>query len=181
MAVRTAWAPGLLLAARLVVGAIFLLAGIDKVLSPGGFADSVRAFHLLPPALVLPFAFVIPWIELLVAVYLITGYLCRFAAAGTIALLAMFIFALGTALVSGDTNHACGCFGTSGDANRVLALLEGGSTIGWWDVIRDLIMIGMTIPLVLYGAGSVSVDALLARRAGKQVVSGFAPTARSDG
>ena len=174
------WASGLFLAARLVVGCIFLLAAIDKIQSPGGFADAVRAFHLLPPSLVLPFAFVIPWVELLVAVYLIAGYLCRVAAAGTIALLGMFVFALGTALAGGDTNHACGCFGSGGDVNGVLALLEGGQTIGWWDVIRDLIMIAMSVPLVLYGAGSASVDALLARRAVRSMSSGVTATPRPD-
>src|SRR5579859_6020613 len=170
---------GLLLIARLVVGGIFLLAGIDKVIAPGAFADAVRAFHLLPPALVLPFAFVVPWIELLVGAYLVVGYLCRIAAAGSIALLGMFVFALITSLVSGDTNHACGCFGSGGGVNGVLSLLEGGQTIGWWDPIRDLILIGMSILLFRSGAGTMSVDGLLTRRAVRHV-SGVTPAPHLD-
>jgi len=73
--------------ARLVVGGIWLVAGFDKVQSPGAFADAIRAFHLLPPAMVLPVAYALPWLEILVAAYLVVGFLCRAAAAGSMVLL----------------------------------------------------------------------------------------------
>jgi uncharacterized membrane protein YphA (DoxX/SURF4 family) len=153
-----------LLTARLLVGGIFLLAGWAKVQSPGAFADAVRAFHILPPSLVLPFAFVVPWLELLVALYLIAGFMSRLAAVGSIILLAGFVFALGNALATGNTAHACGCFGSGADANPLLAFLAGGNTVTWWDVIRDIILVGLSLLVAVRGAGLLSLDALLAGR-----------------
>jgi uncharacterized membrane protein YphA (DoxX/SURF4 family) len=148
-----------LLVARLVVGVIFLIAGIDKVAAPGAFADAVRAFHILPSALVLPFAFVVPWLELLVAVYLIGGFMCRFAAGGAVVLLGMFVLALGLAIVTGNTAHPCGCFGSK--SNPVVTWLSGGNTITWWDVLRDLVLMALSLLLFARGAGLMSIDSLL--------------------
>ena len=147
-----------------MAGGVFLTAGLDKVQSAGAFADAVRAFHLLPPGLVLPFAFIIPWLELLVAGYLLVGFLSRLAASGAILLLLGFVVALGSSLLSGDTNHACGCFGGGADANPVLVFLSGGPTITWWDLTRDILLIALAILVLVRGAGPFSVDALVARR-----------------
>ena len=81
---REPFRSALQITARVLVGGIFLLAGITKVGSPGAFADAVRAYHLLPGTLVLPFAYILPWLELLVAVYLLIGFMTRLAAAGRI-------------------------------------------------------------------------------------------------
>ena len=158
-----------LLATRLIVGGIFLIAGVDKAQAPGAFADAIRAFHILPPALVTPLAFALPWLELLVAAYLLAGFMARLAAAGSIVLLASFVFALGTSLASGNTNHACGCFGSAGHANPILAFLAGGDTITWWDPTRDLLLILLSLAILLYGAGALSLDTLLARARGSSV------------
>jgi uncharacterized membrane protein YphA (DoxX/SURF4 family) len=156
--------PVALVGARLLVGAIFLIAGLSKVGSPGAFADAVRAYHILPPELVLPFALVIPWLELLAALYLLAGFMARLAAAGTAIMLGGFVYGLTDALARGNTAHACGCFVGGVTANPVVAFLAGGNTITWWDVIRDLLLLGLSILVVVRGAGPVSVDALLARR-----------------
>lgn len=154
--------PYALLVARLVVGAIFLIAGLDKVAAPGAFADAVRAFHLLPSSLVLPFAFVVPWLELLVAAYLLAGFMCRFAAGAAIVLLGMFVVALSVSIVTGNTAHPCGCFGAK--SNPVVAWLSGGNTVTWWDLLRDLILTALSLLLLTRGAGSISTDRLLRHR-----------------
>ncbi|HLJ66261.1 MAG TPA: MauE/DoxX family redox-associated membrane protein [Chloroflexota bacterium] len=156
--------PQLLLGARLVLAGIFLIAGVDKVQAPGAFADAVRTYHLLPPGLVLPFAFLVPWLEIAVAAYLLLGYMTRLAAAGAFLMLGMFIVALGKSLATGDTNHACGCFGSSGGANPILAFLSGGETITWWDLIRDIMLAALAAALVVYGAGALSLDGYLRGR-----------------
>lgn len=152
-----------LLGMRIVLGAIFLLAGLTKVQSPGSFAEAIRVYHLLPSGLVAPFALVLPWLEILVAAYLLVGFLSRLAALGSAAMLAMFVIALTDALLTGNTAHACGCFGGGLGANPVLSLIAGGSSIGWWDVFRDLILLGLSLLLVARGAGAYSLDAFLAR------------------
>jgi uncharacterized membrane protein YphA (DoxX/SURF4 family) len=150
--------------ARLSVGGIFLIAGLDKVQAPGAFADAIRSYHLLPPSLVLLFAYLLPWLEVIAGLYLLVGFMTRWAASATGAMLAMFVFALGRALAIGDTNHACGCFGSGAAANPILAFLSGGDTITWWDLIRDLLLIVLSGLLLAWGPGRFSVDGLLRRR-----------------
>jgi uncharacterized membrane protein YphA (DoxX/SURF4 family) len=152
------------LVGRVLLGGIFLLAGIPKVQDPGAFAAAVRAYHLLPPSLVVPFALVLPWIEILVGAYLLAGFQTRLVSIAAGLLLAMFIVALTTALVRGDAAHACGCFG-AGQSNVVTATLAGGDTIGWWDPLRDLLLLLIAAGLTLGGAGTLSIDRLLARHA----------------
>jgi uncharacterized membrane protein YphA (DoxX/SURF4 family) len=127
------------------------------------FADAVRAFHLLPPSLVLPFAFLLPWLELLVAVYLILGFMSRLGALGAIVLLGMFLVGLLDSLLTGNTAHACGCFG-SGHENAVLSFLAGGNTVTLWDVIRDVILALLAAAVLWWGPGRFSLEGLVARR-----------------
>src|SRR5437764_80635 len=89
----TAWDVGLLVA-RIVVGGIFVIAGLTKVGDPGGFATSIRGFGLMPEPLVVPFAFIVPWLEILVGLYLLTGFLTWIGAIGSGLLLITFIVAI---------------------------------------------------------------------------------------
>jgi uncharacterized membrane protein YphA (DoxX/SURF4 family) len=150
----------ILLASRIVVGSIFLLAGLDKIAGVGAFADAVRSYHLLPASLVLPYALAVPPIEILIGAYLLAGFQVRLAALGSILLLGMFIVALGRALIVGDTDHACGCFGEGSAANPILAFLTGGNTITPWDVIRDLILVALSGLIFAGGAGALSAARL---------------------
>ena len=153
-----------LLAARLLVGGIFLIASVPKIQSPGAFADAIRAFHLLPAGLVLPLANVMPWLELMVAVYLISGFMSRLGALGSIVLLGTFVVALLDSLATGNTAHACGCFGSATNGNAIVAFLAGGNTVAWWDVVRDLILALVAALVAWYGPGAVSIEEVLARR-----------------
>src|SRR4051794_23650029 len=73
---QTAWPrvrTGATLVARLVLGTVFGLAALAKITAPGLFRQDVAAYHLLPPAVVGPFALALPWIEALLALYLLVG------------------------------------------------------------------------------------------------------------
>jgi uncharacterized membrane protein YphA (DoxX/SURF4 family) len=152
-----------LLVARLLVGGIFLVAAVPKIGDPGGFADAVRAYGLLPAPFVVPFALMLPWLELGVALYLLAGYMTRWAGIGAALLLATFTVAIAHALVTGSTAHACGCFGPGAASNPVLRFLAGGSTVTAWDGIRDLILFALCLLLAWRGAGRWAVDRILAR------------------
>jgi uncharacterized membrane protein YphA (DoxX/SURF4 family) len=151
-----------LLAARLVLAAIFLIAGISKVQSTHEFAQAVEAFDLLPLQLAVPFALILPWVEIIAALYLLVGFLGRIAAVVTAGMLLMFIVALLDALLTGNTAHPCGCFGPG--ANPIITALSGGDTVGWWDVIRDVILLAMALAVAWLGSGALSVDEWLASR-----------------
>lgn len=156
------WTPWALLAGRLLLAAVFLLAGISKVQAPSEFAQTVRAFHLMSDPLAAPFALILPWVEILAAVYLVVGFLGRLAAAGMAAMLLMFIAALLDALVTGNTAHPCGCFGST--SNPVITALAGGDSVGWWDVIRDVILLAVALGVTWLGSGALSVDGWVANR-----------------
>ena len=98
--------------ARLVLGVIFIYASYDKILHPKAFAEVVYNYQILPDGLINVTAIFLPWLEMLMGVFLIVG----FWMSGTIIwcniLLVVYIGALWFNLARGiDVN--CGCFSTS--------------------------------------------------------------------
>ncbi len=98
--------------ARLVLGLVFIIASIDKILDPQAFSDAIDNYHITPLALNNFFALIIPWLELIIGICLIFGFLLDGAVFITICLLVWFIFIISQALFRGiDIN--CGCFDLS--------------------------------------------------------------------
>ena len=63
----------LLLVARLIVGAVFIYVSIDKILHPAAFATAVYNYQILPGFLLNPTAIVLPWLELILGLFLVIG------------------------------------------------------------------------------------------------------------
>lgn len=140
-----------ILIARLVLGLVFALSALSKITAPGPFRASVAAYHLLPPALVGPFALALPWIEALLALYVLIGLFLRPTAIVMAALLALFTGALALSLASGNTAHGCGCLPASGPLSTLplVTWLAGGATITAFDVARDLVFILLALAIFL--------------------------------
>src|SRR5690242_12168857 len=68
------------LVCRLAVGLLFAAAGIAKLLEPGSFTATLLAYAVLPVGLIRPLALTLPWLEVLVGVYLLAGFFARLAA-----------------------------------------------------------------------------------------------------
>lgn len=115
-----------LFAARFVVGVVFIVASIDKISAPDAFAASVHAYRLLPYVSVNIVALIVPWLELLCGVFLVTGVKLRASALLVTILLALFTIAMISALVRG-LNIDCGCFGK-----------EYASPVTWMKVFEDI-------------------------------------------
>jgi uncharacterized membrane protein YphA (DoxX/SURF4 family) len=124
------------LAARLIVGFIFVYAGIGKIADPETFAKEIFNYHILPNYSINIIALVLPWLELIVGIFLIAGI--RVRASATIASISMlvFIIAVLSAMFRGlDIN--CGCF-----ADKIVM-------VGWHKVLEDLaILIAAVLPAV---------------------------------
>jgi uncharacterized membrane protein YphA (DoxX/SURF4 family) len=103
--------PGTGLAARLILGAIFLYASIDKIAHPDRFALAVYNYQLLPEAAVNLLALWLPWLELVSGVLLIVGIWIRGSLAVLTGLILVFLGALGFNLARG-LDISCGCFST---------------------------------------------------------------------
>lgn len=116
----------LLFILRLILGVVFILAGVDKVFHPAVFAVSVDKYQLLPPALVPITAVALPWVELLAGIALVAGIGVEGAALVTFVLLAVFLAGMGINLARGRELD-CGCFG----------FLLPNEGVGPWSLLRD--------------------------------------------
>lgn len=100
------------LALAVVLGGVFIYAGILKVWDPVKFAKDIQNFHILPWALGVRLAFYLPWLEIICGVALITVWLRSGAAAILTGLTAIFIIATISAKARG-IDLDCGCFGSA--------------------------------------------------------------------
>jgi uncharacterized membrane protein YphA (DoxX/SURF4 family) len=114
---------------------------------------------LLPPVLTHAFGFGLPWLEIMVGVYLLLGLFTRLTASVAVVLLAFFAFSLGVWIARGETQ---GCSCTMGASNNPIAnVFLGGTSIGVPDVLRDGALILAALALVALGSGCLAVDNVL--------------------
>lgn len=125
---KTPWA--LLFVSRLILGGVFLYAGLEKILHPAAFADTIFNYRILPEILTPFAAVVLPWLEVFVGLALFLGvwlpgavFLCNL-------LLVIFLGALVFNLSRGLNVH-CGCFGTTSR--------EGSHEPMVWYLARDAV------------------------------------------
>jgi putative oxidoreductase len=113
---------------RLVLGGLFLYAGLSKIDQPYHFAAAIQAYQLLPQFLVGLTAVLIPWIETVSAIALLLGRKPRSALITFMILLAIFIVIIGFTMFRGlDIDCGCGLL-----ANRQvgwLVLAEDGALL----------------------------------------------------
>ena len=103
-------------ASRLILAAVFAWSGLSKMADPDAAVRAVRAYQLLPEGLVKLFAWGLPFVELAVAVLLLTGIATRVTAVVASGLLLMFMFSIASAWARG-LQIDCGCFGGGGPAH----------------------------------------------------------------
>ena len=93
-----------------VLAGLLILAALSKIANPTEFQDSLAAYNLpLPDALLRFTAGVLPWLELLTGLLLVTGRARRAALVWATALFAVFVLATGQAWARG-LEIGCGCF-----------------------------------------------------------------------
>ena len=124
---------------RLLLGAVFLYASYDKILHPRAFAQAVYNYQILPDAAVNLSALVLPCMELLLGLCLVSGVWLPGATVISTVLLVIFIGALVFNQIRGLDIH-CGCFST--EATKGLADL--------WTVIRDLGFLSISVYLTIF-------------------------------
>ncbi len=114
----------LLILFRIIVGFVFIYAGILKISDPAGFSDAINNYDLLPLSFVNFFAITLPWIEVVAGLFLLFGISVKENSFIISVMLVVFIFAIVISLGRG-LNIECGCFGTSsGSKVGIIKLLE---------------------------------------------------------
>jgi peroxiredoxin len=127
----------LLLGARVVLSAVFAVAGLAKFVDLEGSRRAVREFG---PASVAPLlGALLPVGELTIAVALIGQSSARWGAVGALLLLVVFIVAIGRAIVRGRTPD-CHCFGQLHSAPA-----------GWRTLVRNVVLAAMAAFVVAAG------------------------------
>ena len=109
--------PYLAFFSRILLGAIFIYAGANKIIDPEGFARSIINYRILPLESINLLAIVIPWLELVGGGFLLLGLFTSGSALIIAFLTAIFLVALSSALIRG-IDISCGCF-SSRSSNRI--------------------------------------------------------------
>jgi len=108
---------------RLVLGGLFIYAGVVKVLDPLGFAQDIRNYRLVGQSLSFIAAVVLPWLEILAGLALAAGVWKRASALIISGLLVFFIVLTLVTIVRG-LDVDCGCFGALSRKSGLGVILE---------------------------------------------------------
>ena len=127
----------LLLAGRLVLGLLFLAAGLTKVGSPHELEVAISNYRLLPASTVPLVAEFLPALEVVPGIGLLTGLYRGGAALGAGLLSLVFGSAVISALVRG-LDIECGCF-------------SGASKTSFGHLVLNLLILGASICLLKFG------------------------------
>lgn len=138
---------------RVALGGLFMFAAYNKIPAIQSFAEAIKGFRVIDadahPELIVIAAFVIPWFELLAGLMLVLGLRARSAALGLGLLLLVFIGGL-LNVIFGDIHADCSCFGDTE--------FPCGSSVGWCQVIRNVVLLIPTVYILWRGPGRVSLD-----------------------
>jgi uncharacterized membrane protein YphA (DoxX/SURF4 family) len=116
--------------ARLVLGGVFVVAGVLKAVDPQSSVAAVGAYKLLPASLATIVGWGLPFAEIALGLLLLAGIATRAVAAVAGLLLVIFIAGVVSAAARG-LSIDCGCFGGGGQVNP-------GETAYGTELVRDV-------------------------------------------
>jgi uncharacterized membrane protein YphA (DoxX/SURF4 family) len=146
---RSGSGPWLRTGARILLGGVFVVAGVLKVPDPSAAVRAVRAYRILAEPLVAPVAFGLPVLEIAIGLALLAGVFVRTAAIASAVLLVVFIAAVGSAWARG-LQIDCGCFGNGGQ-------VAAGETAYPAEVIRDVGLLFLALVLARWPASRLAL------------------------
>jgi uncharacterized membrane protein YphA (DoxX/SURF4 family) len=139
---------GLALVARFVLAAVFLIAGTQKLRSPGRLAHTMRSLGLGNLQAATLAARGLGGCEVAVGVWLVAGVAPAAAGLAAAAFLGIFTIALiALALRTGHSSVACGCFGDTGEEQPVALGLA-----------RNVLLIAAAVVVAASGQFSAPLD-----------------------
>ena len=136
---------------RVVVGGVFVLAGLLKIKAGSlWFHKTLLAYDLMHERIALLLSKSLPWAEAICGALLILGLFTSIAAVAGFIILLVFILAIASAILR-DKPVDCGCFGRTTKVSRAR----------WTLVYRNIVLMGLLLPVYAFAGGSLSVDELL--------------------
>ncbi len=99
---------------RIFIGSIFLVSGLEKLISPyQNFMYVIQGYELFPSWMEKLIAVTVPWVEVFVGIFLVVGLWINLSLKGALLFFGCFIIIVGQALVRRLPIDQCGCFGES--------------------------------------------------------------------
>ena len=135
------------------LGAVCLLAGLEKARAPKKFVEGVRQYRLVQSRFAPVVGGALIATELVLGLLLVTGLVPILAAVGAIALFTVFAVALGVSLARSNT-APCHCFGAS-EVEKISPLA----------LVRALALDGVAVAVLIFAlgdTGSITRDELTA-------------------
>lgn len=143
------------LLARLVTGGVWIVAGAIKLPHPDESVRAVRAYDLLPEAIVPTVGQLLPVLEVVIGVCLVLGVLTRGAAAVSAVLFVAFIIGIASAWARG-LSIDCGCFGGGG-------VIPDAAEQYPKEIARDIGLLALSLWLVWRPRSRLALDTVLFR------------------
>lgn len=137
---------------RVAVGITLIVAGALKIGHAPALASAIAGFRLLPADLTAFLALVLPYVEILLGLYLTVGLFTRTVAWICVAQFVAYAAAIASAVLRGIPAN-CGCFGP-GDA----------ATADWPHVVFDLVLALVCLAIALRAPGALALDRKLTAR-----------------
>lgn len=140
---------------RIGLAAVWMWAGLAKVVDPASSVRAVRAYRLFPEWGVHLVAYGLPYLEITLAVLLLVGLGTRLGAIVSAVLLALFVAGVASAGARG-LKIDCGCFGGGGT-------VDGGQTHYTTEILRDVGLLLVSAALAVWPSSRYSVDEAVER------------------
>lgn len=137
---------------RVGLGVLFAVAGGLKIGHFDVFASEIAGFELLPAVFIAPLALLLPFVEVLLGLYLIAGLFTRAVAILAAFQLTVFAGAIASTVVRG-IHASCGCFGPSDH-----------TTSSWPEVGRDVALALVAAFVAWRAPGALAVDRRMEER-----------------
>lgn len=148
--------PLLIALLRVALGAVFIVASLDKIQNPEAFATTIANYRFLPYKFINGMAIVLPWLEIITGTFLVLGVWIRANTMIVWGLLFAFSIAISQALARG-LDISCGCFTTNPVAERM----------SLWTLIWDLIWLRWGGLIWVFDRGHYSLFKFLSTRKDK--------------
>lgn len=130
---RVSWADRIAVMARLLLAAVFIVAGALKLAHLAQFQEVLAGFRLLPEWALLALGVALPCAEVALGLWLLLNRATRLAALSSAALLLILLAVVTVTLARGLTPE-CGCF--IGISERA---------VSWWLVAQDALLLAVSL------------------------------------
>ena len=108
----------LILLVRVLLGGLFIVASLDKIVDPYAFTTSILNYKVIDSTFATATATFLPWLELLCGIGLILGLYPRGSLLLITAMLIVFTILVASALFRGF-DISCGCFSQDPNASKI--------------------------------------------------------------